>query len=300
MAGVSGRRARRGSILVAVLWLLLLLGVLAVSLRATMGSVAVSVRAAEEQAASRMLAGAALEASAVELRAARLRPAGAEARAAFTHRLAGGVATVEALTESAFVDFNVAGPLALEAALRAAGADARSAQTLALRVLDWRDTDDSRSGTGGAEREDYLAARAASLPRNGAFQSLDEVGLVLGMPAALMPGLRRTATVASGTARLRLDAIDPDLLPFLKELPKDLPKVLADFGKGRIKRRDLDAYLARIPAHAARPGPVWRLRLTIVLDGGHVARYQATVLAAGADTQAYRILDWREGDGFAG
>jgi general secretion pathway protein K len=67
--------------------------------------------------------------------------------------------------------------------------DAAKADGLAQAIGDWRDEDEFRR-LRGAEREDYLKAGARELPRNGPFESVDELRFVRGMTPELLAKVR--------------------------------------------------------------------------------------------------------------
>ena len=64
------------------------------------------------------------------------------------------------------------------------GIDYAYADRLAQAILDWRDEDEIPR-LGGAERDEYLKARAPVLPPNRDFAELDELRYVMGMTPAL-------------------------------------------------------------------------------------------------------------------
>jgi general secretion pathway protein K len=64
--------------------------------------------------------------------------------------------------------------------LLASGIDAMVADTLSQAMMDWRDPDDFRR-LRGAERSDYERAHTRELPRNAPFESTDELRFVRGM-----------------------------------------------------------------------------------------------------------------------
>jgi general secretion pathway protein K len=78
------------------------------------------------------------------------------------------------------VDLNAAGSGTLASCFLSAGFSPDTASSMASRVIDWRDLDDV-PGPGGAEGADYRAAGLHYGPRNGPFQSVEELRQVLGM-----------------------------------------------------------------------------------------------------------------------
>jgi general secretion pathway protein K len=82
----------------------------------------------------------------------------------------------------------------LRAFLTAKAIDAVVVDGLAQAIIDWRDEDDSRR-LRGAERDDYIKAGARELPRNGPFESVDELRFVRGMSPAILSKVRDDLSV---------------------------------------------------------------------------------------------------------
>jgi len=83
--------------------------------------------------------------------------------------------------ESGRVDINFADEAMLTALFEVSGIPKELAAAYAQRVLDWRDPDDRVTGRGGAERAEYLRAKLNYGPRNAPFESVTELRQVLGL-----------------------------------------------------------------------------------------------------------------------
>jgi type II secretory pathway component PulK len=81
--------------------------------------------------------------------------------------------------------------------------DAGTADMLAQSIMDWSDRDDLHRAR-GAERAWYLADGTEALPRNGPFESVDELGFVRGMTPAILARVRRDLTV-SGSGQVNVN-----------------------------------------------------------------------------------------------
>jgi len=84
--------------------------------------------------------------------------------------------------ESGRIDLNSADQDLLFAAFAANGWDEMRARAMAARIADWRDADDLTREV-GAERAEYESAGLAYEPRNGPFETVDELRQVLGAEA---------------------------------------------------------------------------------------------------------------------
>lgn len=116
---------------------------------------------------------------------------------------------VEILPASAFVNINQASEELLRDTLQfGGGLSPREAQVLAERIIDWRDADDAALPN-GAERDAYEAANSPFRPRNGPFESVDDLIQVLGMTLDLHDRLRRLVTTQGSSA-----GVDPHFAPF--------------------------------------------------------------------------------------
>src|ERR1700733_14791403 len=76
------------------------------------------------------------------------------------------------------IDLNHADAPLLIGLLTSAGMDKQAAAQLVDKIQDWRDSSSLRR-LNGAKSQDYAAAGLAHRPRNGPFQSVDELKLVM-------------------------------------------------------------------------------------------------------------------------
>jgi general secretion pathway protein K len=94
------------------------------------------------------------------------------------------------------IDINAADKSTLRQVFVAAGLSQSAADAIADKVLDWRDVDTLRQ-LNGAEADDYRSAGVGYVPRNGPFQTIDELNLVIGMNEAVFEKLAPLLTVYS-------------------------------------------------------------------------------------------------------
>jgi len=86
--------------------------------------------------------------------------------------------TVSIQDELGKIDINQAEVSTLVSLLRSVGLDFNSATSLADKILDWR-TATSLKHLNGAKEREYVAAASAYRPRNGPFQGINELLLVM-------------------------------------------------------------------------------------------------------------------------
>ncbi len=237
--------APRGVALVAVLWVLTLLAVLATAVTVDARTDMALARNAEAAAHAEALADAAVMRTIVALRS---EPEGAEQDesplAAFIARrpqledsivrrmgpemmmealplatsgvprdgqpsaiiVGGSTVTVSVQAVGGLIDLNTAEDALLEGIFVQAGKSAKAAQALVAAMRDYADEDDLVRNH-GAEAADY---RGAGLPppKNAPFQVPEELMLVLGMTREIYAAVRPAITVWSGRP-----GIDPRLAP---------------------------------------------------------------------------------------
>jgi general secretion pathway protein K len=133
-----------------------------------------------------------------------------------------GAVVVRIFDEDAKVDLNAAPPELLEGLLRLVGLEQEQAETLADRIVDFRDDDDEPEPN-GAEDPDYEAAGRTygAIDRPLAIEA--ELRGVLGMSDALYRRLRPFVTVYSGA-----EGVDPSRasLEVLRAIPGMTPELV--------------------------------------------------------------------------
>ncbi len=321
--------APRGVALVAVLWVLTLLAVLATAVTVDARTDMALARNAEASARAEAMADAAILRTIVALRS---EPEGSEEDesplAAFiasrpqledsivrrmgpevmmealpladsgvaldgqpsTMVLGGGTVTVSVQAAGGLIDLNTAHDALLEGLFRTAGMSAKAAQALAAAIRDYADEDDLIR-EGGAEAAEY---RGAGLPppKNGPFQVPEELQLVLGMTRALYAAVRPAITVWS-----RRPGIDPRLAPpqVLWALPGgntgQIERLLADRAAGIARTPRLTGVDA---VTSLTRGRVFHIRAEAEADAARSVR--EAVVRLEAEGQAVRRYRWLTGE----
>jgi general secretion pathway protein K len=185
----------RGLALIAVLWMLTLLTLLATAMLAVARS---NARLSSRNA--QFISSAATADSAIRLAMLRtFAPQSADAHFGFSTQwrleLFNQQVDVRVEREAGRADLNATNAPLLAAVFVAGGVDPHEAQSFAARIIDWRDADDE-PGAGGAERQDYALDQPGYAPRNGPFESVEELRQVLGL-AELSPEILDAFTVYS-------------------------------------------------------------------------------------------------------
>lgn len=186
-------------------------------------------------------------------------------------RLPGGVAEVRVESEAGKVNPNTASVELMAALLRRLGADANTAADVAAAIADWRfPSADPRPH--GAKAPQYRAAGRDYGPPNAPFETLDELGLVLGMTPDLLARLMPHLSLYNPG--------DPD--------PSQADPVVAQAIK------DATGQAAGPVANERRPGTrVVSITATVLGAGGARFTRRAIVrVGQASDGGLYRILRW--------
>ncbi|BAM91977.1 putative general secretion pathway protein K [Bradyrhizobium oligotrophicum S58] len=128
------------------------------------------------------------------------------------------------------IDLNQTDEAMLSSLLQSAGLDVQAAGSLTDKIVDWR-TATSLKHLNGAKDRDYASRNAAYHPRNGPFQSVGELLLVMDMTPAIFERIAPALTVHSGR-----QFVDPQLAP--REVLRVLPGMSAQSAEAAIAARD--------------------------------------------------------------
>ena len=279
-----------GFVIVAVLWMLISLAGLAGILSVYLVTTAKGLSLEDDRLRSAALASASLELAAYQLSSlqkAQRAPAGS-----FSFRLDHALVSVAYQSEAARIDLNHASKQMLANLFGVLGARADAASAYAERVVGWRTP--SSESAGDAERALYRAAGADYMPRTAPFANVEELRLVLNLPAALVDRAMPFVTVFSG--RREIDALEaaPEVVASLPGVTQDLLKTFLAQRAGL--RRETRSMLALGPARAGATLEVAdavRVSIMIGFDGGRRAAAEAVILLDDGD-EPYRILSWRD------
>lgn len=180
--------------LVAVLIVVSILSIIAVSVNFTQS---VSYRLSQNsisRAKAEALAEAGVSRAILALRDSRADQRWRADGRAYEFSFAGTRMNIRIQDEAGRIDLNTANEDILGRLFRSAGFDDQGADEMVDRLVDWRDRDDLHR-LNGAEAPAYAAAGLAYGPRNGRFQTVDEVRMVIGMTAASFARIAPAVTV---------------------------------------------------------------------------------------------------------
>jgi general secretion pathway protein K len=203
--------------IVATLWSLTLLGAISISLAFT-GSIA--YRLAQNSfhvAYDDALADAAVNRAVLALLDPRTDSRGLMNAVDQKFDFGGASIHIRIQDELGKIDLNQTDGSTLIKLFQSLGVDPMVAEALVDKILDWRD-DSPFKRVGGAKADEYRAAGYDYLPRNGPFQSVDELTLVMGMTRDLYQRAEPALTVYSGRQFVDPQFATPEILAALPSL----------------------------------------------------------------------------------
>ena len=209
-----------------------------------------------------------------------------------------GVAVDVSLTdESGKIDINTASDVLLRGLFVAHGLKDEEAATVTDAILDWRDPD-SLKRLRGAEEAEYLAAGYSYKPANAAFQSIEELRLVLGLTPELFDKVAPLITIYS-----RQGGINPGIAArgVLRALPGATDVLVDQYialrEQARVAKLPVPQFAPAAPYSSFPNGLVIVRAVAAGGEGaeGHRFVREAVVMRLATPKRPYTFLRWKEG-----
>jgi len=279
---------QRGFIIVAVLWILAALATLALIYSMYAREAALNFVGHDERLQAEALAESGVELAAYQLTAqANLQPL----QGHFSFRQGTAAVSVKFRCENSLIDLNFAPEQVLSGLLIGVGVQPDDAVAYADRIIAWRTP--LPAGTNDAEAAIYEATGKSYGPRHGPFQDPNELGLVAGLPAALVDRVLPYVTVYSGRPEVNVLAAPPQVLAALPGLTPDRLQLLVNL-RANAPQDVMRAQLGMTQSYITLdPSRANRVTVDVQLHSGHHIRTQATIFILPRDTEPYRVLSWR-------
>jgi general secretion pathway protein K len=283
----SERASEQGVVIVAVLWILMALSVLAVTysiyLSASAQALAVNDTALQTEA---------LVSASLELTSYQLVLAGDKERpphGAFHFKMDDADVSVTFTSEAARIDLNYAPKEILAELFAGLGAKKAAASEDADRIIAWR----TRPVPGAPNDEEalYHAAGLDYSPRQALFTHSSELALVVGLPPALVDRALPFVTVFNGTPGVDASIAAPEivaLLPRHDGSPNQPNGAPANDPLANNAHANSDA-----PDATTAKSTCYRVSAVINFQNGRHAASEA-VIALGDKTEPYRVLAWQD------
>lgn len=292
MTSESRQEARRGFVIVVVLWLLAALAALV-----TIFSVYLSNSARALAFNDTRLKSEALVMAGVELTVYRLMSADKDTRPpldAFHVRLGGVRLEISYVPETTRVDINAAPKEFIAGLLSVLGASEEDAKATADRIVAWR----HRTTTAKAGDEDalYRAAGKSYSPRQAPFPHVNELALVLGMTPALLERALPFVTVFNGTPGIDALTAPPEVIA---AFPGMTPLILKDFLETRATLPNDPAAIAKAlgpaasKATTAKNSKAYRILVRLHFPDDREAVSEVVIRMDGG-SDPYQVLSWQD------
>ena len=284
---------RDGFIVVAVLWMLGALALLA----SIYGTYVIGTAAGFGPHEDRYR-GEALASAALELTAYQLIPLAAPhpIHGQFSFRMARANVAVKFGSEAARIDLNAAPKELLAGLFHVLGVEHDQAQQYANRIVSWRTTP-----TPGQDDKEAFAYRTAGLnyvPRGARFPHVGELSLILGLSPALVERALPFVTVHSGRAQINIVEAAPEVIAALPGLtPERLNAVLAARRGAAGDGQAILALLGPAQTHATTEASrASRVNIDISFENGRRMKFEVVILVFEEGSEPYSVLSWREID----
>ena len=293
-----GHKSDDGFILVAVLWILGGLAVLAAIYALYVVNAAVSVDVNNDRIQADASVSGALELTAYYLGA--VKPQERPSSGSFNFRVGSSNVAVEFVSEAARIDLNSAPKEMLAGLFRVLGAPARDADYNADRIVGWRTPAVSLNldADQGNDKETrvYRNAGLTYNPRLAPFANAQELWLVAGLPPVLVERAMRFVTVFSGLPAVNVMDAAPEVIA---ALPGMTPDLLDAVLKQRTAQPN-DATPVMQPLGPAQSGVTTRasnatrVMVHVGLPKGRRINAEAVILLLQDAEEPYRVLSWTD------
>jgi general secretion pathway protein K len=283
--------SEQGVVIVAVLWILMALSVLAVTYSIYLSASAQALAVNDTSLQTEALVSASLELTSYQLVLARdkERPP----RGAFHFKMDDADVSVTFISEAARIDLNFAPKEILAGLFAGLGAKKAAAGEDADRIVGWR----TRPMPGAPNDEDalYHAAGLDYSPRQAPFTHSSELALVVGLPPALVDRALQFVTVFNGTTGVDPSITAPEILAALPRHDGSQDQPNGTLGKDPLANDTPaggDSSSAATDATTAKSICYRVLTVINFQNGRHTA--SEVVIALGDETEPYRVLSWQD------
>jgi general secretion pathway protein K len=200
----------------------------------------------------------------------------------------GGSMRIRIEDELGKIDLNQTDGSTLAALFQSAGLAPLAANALADKVLDWRDNSHFKR-VDGAKADDYRTAGYDYGPRNGPFQSVDELTLVMDMTPELYRRVEPALTVYSGR-----QFVDPQFAApaVLAALPGIADAHAAAVGQTPGATASVSLFGGLGAPIVALKGRAFTIN-TEISRSAYVVRYHSVIRLTGNPAQPFWTLVWQ-------
>lgn len=208
-----------------------------------------------------------------------------------------GVAVDVSMTdESGKIDINTVSDVLLRGLFLAQGMKDEEVAAVTDAILDWRDPD-SLKRLHGAEEAEYLAAGYSYKPANAAFQSIEELRLVMGITPELFNKVAPLITIYSRQAGINASIASREVLRALPGASEALiDQYIAQRELARTAKLPLPQFAPAAPYSSFANGIVVVRAVARGGEGNEGASFarEAVVMRLATPKRPYTFLRWKE------
>ncbi|WP_028168445.1 general secretion pathway protein GspK [Bradyrhizobium elkanii] len=289
MTAIGARKpsGERGFVIVTVLWILAALSSLAMVFAAYLSASTRAIAVNETALQTEALVSASLELTAYQLALAdeRTKPP----HGAFQFRMDDASVQVAFISEAARIDLNFAPKEMLAGLFATLGARKDAALEYADRVVGWR----TRLVPGRANEEEARYNSAGYSPRQAPFVHVNELALVVGLPAALVERALPFVTVFNGSPDVDPAIAAPEVIQAMPDKPANKPNSFGDSSASLNRPRPASPSDSGKNDASTATSPCYRVETTIRFRNGRRSTSEV-VIAMGDKVDPYRVLSWQD------
>ena len=209
-----------------------------------------------------------------------------------------GVAVEVSMTdESGKIDINTASDALLRGLFLAQGLKEDEAASMTDAIGDWRDPD-SLKRLRGAEEAEYIAAGYTYKPANAAFQSIEELRLVMGLTPELYEKVAPLITIYSRQPGINASiAARGVLLALPGATGAIVDQYIEQREQARAAKLPIPQFAAAAPYSSFANGIVVIRAVATDGEGSHASNFvrEAVVMRLATPKRPYTFLRWKEG-----
>jgi general secretion pathway protein K len=278
-------------VIIAVLWILMALSMLAIIFSTYLSGSARALSANDTALQAEALVSASLELATYQLLLAddNARPS----HGSFHFRMDDADVVVAFKSEAARIDLNYASNEVLANLFATLGAEKAAALEDANRIIGWRTH--PVGGAANAEEALYAAAGLGYSPRQSLFTHVNELTLVVSLPPALVERALPFVTVFNGSSGVDLEIAAPEVIAALSSTTPAGP----NDALGQRPSLSNDTPTSATPPGSAQGNPTiakstsYRIETTINFNDGRRTASEV-VITPGDEAEPYRVLSWQD------